>query len=317
MIHQKILEALSVLTAEEEEILSGKDMIDRNLYMKGTPDVVNGDKLLERGRNLTIRPHTRFIDFPEHSHDYVEMVYMCQGTTYHLVNGSPIELKQGELLMLGQNARQQIKAAGKDDIAVNFIVRPQFLAGVLDFVGEEESPLRRFVLDCLCGGNEVGYLYFKVADVLPVQNLIENLLWTLIRYTPNERGILQTTMGLLFAQLLGYTDSLEFAYQEQKAIVAVLGYIESHYSNGSLTEIADMIPYDFTALSRLIKKETGKTYTELVQEKRLSQAAWMLTNTNSKVNDIALAVGYENISYFHRIFAARFGMSPRRYRICK
>ena len=62
---------------------------------------------------------------------------------------------------------------------------------------------------------------------------------------------------------------------------------------------------------------TGRNYTELLQEKRLTQAAWLLRNTDRKVDEIAAAVGYENISYFHRLFAARFGLSPKKYRDCK
>jgi AraC-like DNA-binding protein len=36
-----------------------------------------------------------------------------------------------------------------------------------------------------------------------------------------------------------------------------------------------------------------------------------------RVDEIANAVGYENLSYFHRLFAARFGQSPKKYRDCK
>lgn len=60
--------------------------------------------------------------------------------------------------------------------------------------------------------------------------------------------------------------------------------------------------YDTCWLSREIKRHTGKTCTDLVQDKRLSQAAYLLTYTAMPVIDIGLAVGYENISYFHRIF---------------
>ena len=62
-------------------------------------------------------------------------------------------------------------------------------------------------------------------------------------------------------------------------------------------------------------RKTGKTYTQLIQEKRLAQAAFLLRNTDRNVSDIAVAVGYENISYFHRIFADSYGKSPRHYRV--
>ena len=316
-MNAELLKKLSVIREEEQRILRGETQIDRSLYMDGTRDVISGDKLLERGRIITIRPHTRFIAFPEHTHDYVEMVYMCRGQTTHRINGTELVLHEGELLMLGQHARQSIAPAGEGDVAVNFIVRPAFFSGTLSFLGEEETPLRRFVVNCLTGQSEAGYLLFRVADILPIQNLIENLVFTLTEEIPNRRGILQSTMGLLFAQLLNHTDALQFETAEQNAVLSVLRYIEEHYANGSLTEMAERLHYDLPYLSRLIRHSTGKNYTELLQEKRLSQAAWLLRNTDGKVDEIALSVGYENISYFHRLFAARYGCSPKKYRDCK
>ena len=64
-----------------------------------------------------------------------------------------------------------------------------------------------------------------------------------------------------------------------------------------------------------IRRRTGKTYTQLLQEKRLAQAAFLLKNTDRNVDDIASAVGYENMGYFHRIFRENFGTSPRGYRL--
>ena len=312
-----IIRRLSRVTQEEREILDGRSHIDRSLYMDGSRDVISGEKLLEKGKLIAIRPHTRFIAFPEHSHDYVEMVYMCAGQTRHTVNGTAITLRKGELLMLGQNARQAIDPAGETDVAVNFIVRPAFFSGTLPFLGEEETPLRRFVVSCLTGETEAGYLLFHVADILPIQNLIENLLYTLMEETPNKRGILQMTMGLLFTQLMNHTEALQFETQEQNALISVLRYIEEHYRDGSLTEIAERLHYELPSLSRLIRQKTGKNYTELLQEKRLSQAAWLLRNTDKNVDEIANAVGYENLRYFHRLFAARYGLSPKKYRDCK
>ena len=317
MLSQTVLDVLSSITEEEQTILAGSADIDRSLYMDGGRDIISGKKLLQPTKLITVRPHTRFVHFPEHTHDYVEIVYMCRGTTTHIVNGTKIELMTGELLLLGQNALQEILPAGEDDVAVNFIIRPEFFSATLSYLGDEETPLRRFIVDCLCGESETGYLHFKVADILPVQNLVENLLWTLISDTPNKRGINQATMGLLFMQLLNHTDRLTVNDPQQELILQVLRYVEEHYRDGSLTEIAEVLHYDTAWLSREIKRRTGKNYTDLVQDKRLSQALWLLKNTTKKVDDIAIAVGYENISYFHRLFAKRYGMSPKKIRDCK
>ena len=95
---------------------------------------------------------------------------------------------------------------------------------------------------------------------------------------------------------------------------AIRRYIEENYPTGSLTEIAETLHYDLCWLSREIKRRTGKTFKELLQEKRLTQAAYFLKHTSLHVDEIGTAVGYSNLSYFHRIFAVRFGMTPKKYR---
>jgi len=72
--------------------------------------------------------------------------------------------------------------------------------------------------------------------------------------------------------------------------------------------------YDVYWLSREIKKCTGKTYKELLQERRMNQACYLLTNSKLAVSDIIESVGYDNTSYFYRKFRERYGMSPKEYR---
>lgn len=149
-----------------------------------------------------------------------------------------------------------------------------------------------------------------------MQNLVENLIWTIRNRQPNKRSINQITMGVLFLQLMNCMDRLESDTRgERKLIISVLSYIEEHYRDGELSELASQLHYDFYWLSKEIKKRTGKTYTELVQAKRLSLAAYLLTATGKSVMDIAMEVGYDNISYFHRIFQKKYGMTPRKYRV--
>lgn len=310
-----IIRRLETVTAEEQAILDGQNTIDRGLYMQGQGNTINSKKLLEAGKLITLRPHTRFIHFPPHNHDYVEVVYMCQGSTAHIVNGQNICLKEGDLLFMNQSATHEICKAGREDIAVNFIVLPEFFSTPLSLVGEEETPLHTFLIGCLCGKNVgSGYLHFEVADVPQVQNLLENLIWILLENNQAKRKMSQMTMALLLLQLLAKTEKLSNSNPEESVIWQVLRYVENRYADGSFADLCDQLHYDPSWLSREIKRKTGKTYTQLVQEKRLAQAAFLLKNTMRNVDDIALAVGYENISYFHRLFAKTFEKSPKRYR---
>ena len=69
-----ILERLTRLTDEEREILRGRD-VKKDDYSYSDRFIVNSRKLLGE-RELDLRPHTRFIDFPEHGHDYMEFMYV-------------------------------------------------------------------------------------------------------------------------------------------------------------------------------------------------------------------------------------------------
>lgn len=316
----ELLVELKKITPEEESILAGRAEIEKDIYMSEGHDTVEAKRLLDDGKLIQVRTHTRFVHFPRHTHNYIEVIYMCSGSTHHVIDGKDVFLQEGEVLLLNQKAVQEIYPAGMDDVAVNFIVLPEFFDCGLKMMGEEKNLLRDFVIDCLKGENgAAGYIHFKVADILPIQNLLENLIWSIWHRQPNKRSINQITMGLLFLQLMNYTDRMEtgFGNRQQGVTISVLGYVEEHYRDGELSKLARLLHYDLYWLSREIKKITGKNYTELVQEKRLNQAVYLLEHTTMSVMDIGMSVGYDNISYFHRIFQKRYGMTPRKYRVTK
>lgn len=323
VLTEELYKELKKVTKEEERILNGQQEIDKELYMSAPagneePDIIDAKKLLEEGKLIQVRPHTRFVHFPKHTHNYIEVIYMCAGSTHHVIDGEDVILREGELLFLNQKAQQEIYPAMEDDIAVNFIILPEFFDYSLKMMGEEKNLLRDFVIDCLKGEYaEAGYMHFKVADVLPIQNLLENLIWTIWNRQPNKRSINQATMGLLFLQLMNHMEHMETNTEnrKQKLIIDVLGYIEENYRDGELTRLAGVLNYDVYWLSKEIKKLTGKNYTDLVQEKRLNQAAYLLKNTAMSVTDIGLMVGYDNLSYFHRIFQKYYGTTPRKFRL--
>lgn len=316
-MHRELIRELSVITEEEQKILDGRKEIDQQIYTEKKEMIVDCEKLLQKGKLIQVRPHTRFVHFPRHRHNYIEVIYMCQGTTTHILNGSRVVLEEGDLLFLNQNAVQEILPAGKDDIAVNFIVLPEFFDTAFSMMGGEENLLKNFLIESLCGKNgETSYLYFHVADILPVQNLVENLVWTIFYDSLNKRSCTQITMGLLFLQLLSYMDKMETGGRQfdTEITAAALSYIDEHYKNGTLSELAEQMGCGVYWLSREIKRRTGRTYKDLLQEKRMQQAAYLLENSRLTAAEIIESVGYDNTSYFYRKFRERFGMSPKEYR---
>ena len=91
-MHRELLRELSVITEEEQRILDGRTEIDQQIYTAKNDMVIDSNKLLQRGKLIQVRPHTRFVHFPKHTHNYIEVIYMCQGSTTHILNGNKIVL---------------------------------------------------------------------------------------------------------------------------------------------------------------------------------------------------------------------------------
>ncbi len=312
------MKLLRPVTQEEEEILKGNSKIKKQIYTDKKDFTIVSEKMLARGRLMDIRTHTRFVEFPKHKHDYIEIIYMCSGKTTHWVNDdTKIVLGQGELLFLNQHAAHAIEAADESDIAINFIILPEFFDVAFSML-EGENELRNFLIGSLMKDTgKSDYLHFKVADVLPVQNLIENMIWSLLMQQGHGRNINQISMGLLFLHLMNYTEKIEQHSDSQKESITAmtaLRYIEDKYRVASLTELATELNVSVYQLSRLIKQNTGSTFKELLQRKRLNKAVQLLSETKLSISDIIAYVGYDNASYFFRIFKERYGVSPREYR---
>lgn len=321
---KKLIETLSAITEEERAILNGEEHINRNLYYSdeksSSPhDEIDSSRVLQDGKLIDMRPHVRFIHFPLHTHNYVEFIYMCQGETTHIIDGQRIVLKEGDLLFMNQHARQEILPAGENDIAVNFMILPEFFNTAFSMMEQSESPLRDFLISCLTKKDMDGnFLYFKVSDIPQIQNIMENMIWNMLRTDSLEfQNINQVTIGLLFLNLLKHTESIGVSRSsyDQEIMFRLLRYIDTDYREASLNSFSKTAKEDPYVLSRIIKKNTGSTFKELLQSKRLNKAQELLKNTNISIADISVMVGYDNTSFFHRLFRRNFGCSPRDFRL--
>lgn len=309
---ERIIENLTKLTDEERTILSGRD-VNKDDYSLSERFIVNSKKLLE-GRELDLRLHTRFVDFPDHGHDYMEFMYVYAGKISHVIGKDSVTLERGDIIFLNRHARHSIKRAGREDIGINFILSTPFLQIVFPHVANNPV-MSEFITNNIDDAGEAQYLFFKTKDNFPIHNLMDNLIYAIVNRT---QDIYAELVSLLFTYLAHYRDtlsnSLVVASPDAKLKRAVLEYIQQRYPTATLGELADRLGYTQAYLSRRIRELFGKTFQILLQTRRLAAAEEMLRTTALSVEDIIRAVGYENQSYFHRLFLKTYGCTPHRYR---
>lgn len=293
---QKLLDELMKVSEEEQKYLDGQGNIERQLYVNEKLEEIDRERLLRRGQLITVRPHSRFVDFPEHRHNYVEIMYVVQGSITHYIEGKELVLHKGDVLMLNQQVVHSIKRADYQDIGINFIALPEFFEIPLSMLGEE-NVLARFVTGVFRQKDPVShYLLFRLQENEQVENLMENMVESMLHGYADEDIINQYSMGIVFLYLLKHLENLShnssMDYKET-VVQAVLGYINSDCKNASLTRIAEETHQSMTTLSKLIKEKTGYNFQELLQRKRFQMAEHLLMDTDLTIeesNDRALQI---------------------------
>jgi len=101
----------------------------------------------------------------------------------------------------------------------------------------------------------------------------------------------------------------------REALSRVVRYVRENLTQRvALTDAAAAADLSPNYLAHLLKKETGKTFTDLVTERRMEKAQELLTHTMMRISEIAEAVGFEDEAYFARRFKQCFHVAPREYR---
>jgi two-component system, response regulator YesN len=108
-------------------------------------------------------------------------------------------------------------------------------------------------------------------------------------------------------------DDLKATHHE--AIAKCRTYLENHYMNNiSLGQIAGYVHLSPVYLSRLLKKETGQTFLDILTQIRIAKSVELLRDQSIKSYEAASRVGFVDSKYFARLFRKYYGMTPTEFR---
>lgn len=315
-MEQDLLQDLLQIT-EEEKMIFEQSKVSKELYTSNSTFIIESEKFLSKDKMIMVRKHTRFVDFPLHKHDYIEVNYVYNGELTQTVGGKSITLKKGELILLNQHIKHEIKACTIDDIVINFIIRPEFFDFIFSYLSSEHI-VSDFLLGSLYNNTQNGqFLYFKVSEVEDIQELIGKIINEIMYPSTLSESAIKLYMGLFMIELIknsAKVERMEEASINHYLVVESLKYIEKRFKDASLYELADHLNQSHYGLSKTIKKATSRTFKDLLQERRLEKAKELLSGTDIPIALIVEQVGYDNISYFYRIFKAKYGQTPKEFR---
>lgn len=94
----------------------------------------------------------------------------------------------------------------------------------------------------------------------------------------------------------------------------VCQYIRLNCADVTLEELSKVFHYNTTYFNRLIQEYGGESFVKCLQRIRLEKAADLLCTTEMTVKSIACVVGYQNLSFFYKLFESNYGIKPMAFR---
>ncbi|MFJ2991269.1 AraC family transcriptional regulator [Pandoraea sp. NPDC087047] len=102
----------------------------------------------------------------------------------------------------------------------------------------------------------------------------------------------------------------------RRAMQKVARFLRTNFCEKiELADVANAVSLSPNYLAHLLKKETGKTFVELLTERRMERALELLAHSSCRIEQVAHLCGFSGQAYFTRRFKSRYGQSPRDYRV--
>ena len=254
-------------------------------------------------------------DFPQvalHWQESMELVFVKRGTGLVQVGAESCPARMGDIFIFTPGTLHALRQAeGQCMEYENIIFELELLGGADDLCAERYLlPLQsgRMALQPRIIPGEAGYPQAAAClQEAEEANKVKNA-----GYELAIKGALLRFLSILIGQ---YGTPLPADTTDTRRLKTVLQLIEAEYATPlRIEDAAEACGCSQSHFMRWFKKMTGQGFTAYLNDHRLNLAAELLRITDATVLDIAGRVGFDNLSYFNRLFKRRYGMTPREYR---
>lgn len=255
-----------------------------------------------------------FCDVPLHWHNEMEIIYIKKGKgrvtidfqTYNIKGGDIVILRSGQLHGISQLdsysmeyeniifSTDMLMSKHDDSLNTDFFV--PFSAGRIFYesIVTSDQAIYPELSSCLDRADQVCSTFEK-GYKLAIKGFLFEFFYVIYRNSENTL--------------------IEKSNKHLDKIKEVLKYIETHYHDPiTIEEIAGVCGFSPSHFMRFFKHALGTSFIDYLNDFRLSIAMRMLMSSDDNILNIATDCGYDNLSYFNRIFKRRYGMPPSHYR---
>ncbi|UZR96896.1 helix-turn-helix domain-containing protein [Chondrinema litorale] len=241
-----------------------------------------------------------------HRHDFYFMLVIENGKGIHEIDFNSYQIQHSSIYFLRPGQVHQLQLDRK---SAGFII--QFNN---EFLSTDDSSFSQLI-------KEIKHNNLYSFEKEPFNGLM-NLFYSIYHENSKKRyqflNVIRANLRILFIELIRNntkTPSHQKNEYQQERLDTFLELLEKHIINHKqVSHYAEMLHLSVYQLNAITTKTLGKTSSTLINEQIILESKRLLLATNNQVNQIALQLGYVDVSYFIRFFKKHTGFSPEVFR---
>lgn len=266
---------------------------------------------IKRGEN--IKPH---------AHEFVEFVYVVSGGAVHEWAGKSHALASGDVFAIEPNTyHSYIGSADKETVVYNILFERKLLQNEMEALLHFPAFIDFFYLAPFLRNNATFVPYTPLNDYQRIQ--IDGHLRTMLEEYKERRDGYQLIIKNRWIECMVLLSRYhaENRGPEPKDltkddwIASIRNFVELNCDRElSLSQLAGTCGMSVSSFTAKFKQATGLSLVDYKHAAQITRACRLLAEDDTKIAGIAYDVGFNDISFFNRVFRKHMGMTPKAYR---
>ena len=250
-----------------------------------------------------------------HNHDFVEIVYVMEGSGRHYIDGEEFAVKAGDLLFINYGCTHSFHINDKL-VAYNLMLRVDF------FTKNMIKNDNLFYMLALTSFEKIQHelndksplVFFDYHERADMVNLFKNIELELEKDELAKSIILEAYINVILCKVFRKI----FVKNSKKDVLIpqdILDYISEHFNEKiSLSDLSQRCFYNPAYFSRLFKKAFNMSFTDYIMDIRLKHCCELLQSSDYTVDKIIEECGFSDRNTFYERFRNKYGCTPSEYR---
>lgn len=241
--------------------------------------------------------------FPCHTHDFFELFYVTKGKAIHDVNGHKMVISQGTLVLIRPSDVHQYFFIDNFDMEMISI-------GVECSLMEAACNYLNIDVNGLIGSELPLHIFYTGGKHW---NMVEELMLIAKKEKGNERKtyLMSILPDLLYQMQTNGENHEKILPTWLSKLIEEMSITENYVAG--LPKMLSLAGVSQEHLTRAFKKYVELTPTAFINMKRISYSAELLVQGNDNILDICYSSGFNNVSYFYKIFEKTYHCTPKQF----